>query len=350
MTLRLALNGAGRVGTTLIRTVFTFPKFTDVDVVAINDIAMTAEDIAYQIRHDSSRGDFPAEVVGRGDTLTVDGHTIRVTSHGDPQDAPWKEEGVYGVIEATGALRDERARGHLAAGAEKVIVTASAADVDAVLVVGVNDHLYDPTSHHVISPASCGVNALAVMAKVLDDRFGLREVDTHVDLALQAWQRTQDGVDRARHSRRLGRAGGMSIIPHHGVDGDLLQHALPQLGQIAHRFVCTPVPLGSAADLHGQLLIRASVDEVNAALATAAAGYLAGIIDITDDDPVSRHAVGRPVSCLVDLTATRIVRDGRVQVAGFFDGELLMAARVLDLVQLTAGPRPPAASTAAAAA
>src|SRR3954449_9229386 len=250
MSVSIGINGLGRIGRSITRIVAQTGD-SGISIAAVNDLAST-EKMAYGLRRDSIRGAFPGTVTARADQLVVNDHAIRVFHHERPERIPWADCGVDVVIEATGRFRaGTAARTHIShGGARKVVISASADDPDAFLVYGANHGTYDPDRHDVVSPASCGVNALSVMAKVLLDRFGLRSVNTSVVLAVQGWQRAQDSViGTSRDDPRLGRATGESIIPHNYVVGDLVRVVLPEIGDMRYSYYCVPTPIGSLAAL-----------------------------------------------------------------------------------------------------
>jgi glyceraldehyde 3-phosphate dehydrogenase len=307
-----------------------------VSVAAINDIA-GLDKLAYGLRRDSVRGTFPGSVAVGEEHLLVNDQAIPVFNTADPAQIPWAKAGAEVVIDATGRFRDgEAARAHIIyGGARKVIISASADNPDAFLVYGANHGDYDPARHDVVSPASCGINAVAVMAKVLLDRFGLHGVHTFVVLATQGWQAPQDTVSgTSRDDPRLGRALTQNIIPHDHVVGDLLEVALPELGEVTYSYSCVPTPVGSMAELAGHTGRPVRADEVNAAMAQAAGTWLRGVLAYDPDPIVSSDVVGDPASCLFDPSGTQTTRDGRVKVRGWFDNEWGFAHRLLDLARL----------------
>jgi glyceraldehyde 3-phosphate dehydrogenase len=312
-----------------------------VTVAAVNDVA-TVDKLAYALRRDSIRGSFAGTVTARPGQLVVNDHPIRTFHQPKPERIPWADAGVDVVIEATGQFRTgAEARVHIThGGAHKVVISASADNPDALLVYGANDADYDPVKHDVVSPGSCGVNALTVMAKVLLDRFGLRFVSTSVVLATQGWQKVHDSlVGTSRDDPRLGRAGSESIIPHNYVVGDLVRVALPRLGEVRYSYYCVPTPVGSLAELSGVTGRTVSVEEVNRAMAEAAAGPLRGILAYDPDPTVSIDVKNNPASCLFDPSGTQTTADGGVKIRGWFDNEWGFSHRLLDLARLV-GHRP----------
>ncbi|MEV4349097.1 type I glyceraldehyde-3-phosphate dehydrogenase [Actinoplanes sp. NPDC049596] len=341
MTVTIGINGFGRIGRSITRIVAASPD-PGISIAAVNDLAST-EKMAYGLRRDSIRGAFPGTAIARADHLVVNDHAIRAFHHERPERIPWADAGVDVVIEATGRFRaGTTARTHIThGGARKVVISASADEPDAFLVYGVNHDTYDAEQHDVVSPGSCGVNALTVMAKVLLDRFGLRAVNSTVVLATQGWQKPQDSVmSTSRDDPRLGRATGDSIIPHNFVVGDLVRVVLPQIGEMRYSYYVVPTPIGSLAELSGQTGRAVSVEEVNRAMAEAAAGPLRGILAYDPDPTVSVDVKNNPASCLFDPSGTQTTADGGVKVRGWFDNEWGFSNRLLDLARLV-GERSP---------
>jgi glyceraldehyde 3-phosphate dehydrogenase len=337
VSVRIGINGFGRIGRSITRIVAATPD-CGITIGAVNDLA-PIDKMAYALRRDSIRGTFPGTVTTRPDHLVVNGRPIRVFGQPKPERIPWADAGVDVVIEATGMFRSgDAARRHIGGGVRKVVVSASADDPDAFLVYGVNHDTYDPGRHHVVSPASCGVNALSVLAKVLLDRFGLQSVSTSVVLAVQGWQRTHDAMmGTSRDDPRLGRAAHESIIPHNHVVGDLVRHALPALGDIMFSYYCVPTPIGSLAELTGRTDRPVSVEEVNRAMAEAASGTLRGVLAYDPDPTVSIDVRNSPASCLLDPSGTQVTASGGVRVRGWFDNEWGFSHRLLDLTRLVGG-------------
>ncbi|BCJ51241.1 type I glyceraldehyde-3-phosphate dehydrogenase [Actinoplanes sp. NBRC 14428] len=341
MTVRIGINGFGRIGRSIMR-IAAGAHGSGITVAAINDIA-SPDRLAYALKRDSLRGRFAGTVRTAGGRLVVDDRPLWTFQEAQPGRIPWSDADVDVVIEATGRFRSgEIARAHIThGGARKVVISASADDPDAFLVYGVNHDTYQPDRHDVISPASCGVNALSVMAKVLLDRFGLRSVQTSVVLAIQGWQRVHDATSgTSREDPRLGRATAESIIPHDHVAGDLLEVALPRLGEVRYSYYCVPTPIGSLAELGGQTDRPVTAEEVNRAMAEAAAGPMRGLIDYEPDPTVSIDVRDNPASCLFDPSGTQTTADGGVKVRGWFDNEWGFSHRLLDLARLV-GEREP---------
>jgi glyceraldehyde 3-phosphate dehydrogenase len=335
VSIAIGINGFGRIGRTVMRIVGASAD-TGITVAAINDIA-SVDRLAYGLKRDSVRGRFPGTVASAPGRLIVGNRPVWAFNEALPGRIPWGDVGVDVVIEATGRFRSgAAARDHITdGGARKVVFSASADDPDAVLVYGANHHRYDPARHDVVSPASCGVNALSMLAKVLLERFGLRSVHTSVMLAVQGWQKAQDTMSgSSRDDPRLGRALHDSIIPHNHVSGDLLSVALPELGKVRYSYYCVPTSIGSLAELTGFTDRAVSREEVNRAMAEASAGFLGGLLDYDPDPTVSVDVRDNPASCLFDPSGTQTTADGGVQVRGWFDNEWGFSHRLLDLARL----------------
>jgi glyceraldehyde 3-phosphate dehydrogenase len=339
MAIRVGINGFGRIGQTFLRVAISQLEL-DVEVVAINDIA-PIDTLAYSLKKDTIRGNFNGTIEAVSDVLIVNGKPIRVFKGAEPANIPWHEAAVDVVVESTGAFRTgAAARAHITkGGVRKVVISASADDPDAFLVYGANEKQYDPDRHHVISPASCGVNALAMMAKVLFDSFAIYDVSTTVVLAAQGWQKIHDAVSHtSRNDPRLGRSMSQNIIPHSHVVGDLLTTALPGLGKVLYSYYVVPTPIGSLALLSAKTDEPISVARVNQAMREAATGYMKGLLDYDDDPIVSSDVKGNSASCLFDPSNTQTTSGGGIKVMGWFDGEWGFSSRLVDLVRLVGQP------------
>ena len=343
MNVAVGINGFGRIGRAVTRIVSASPD-PGVTITAVNDLA-TVDRLAYALRRDSLRGTFPGTVTARPDCLIVNDHEIRAFHQPRPERIPWADRGVDVVIEATGRFRTGAdARAHIIhGGARKVVISASADHPDAFLIYGANHTEYDPLKHDVVSPASCGANALTVLAKVLLDRFGLRYVSTSVTLAAQGWQKVHDAmIGTSRDDPRLGRSTAESIIPHNYVVGDLVRQVLPEIGPIRYSYYCVPTPVGSLAELTGVTDLPVTAENINRAMAEAAAGPLRGVLAYDSDPTVSIDVKNNPASCLFDPSGTQATPDGGVKVRGWFDNEWGFSHRLLDLTRLVgrSGPDP----------
>ncbi len=332
----IAINGLGRIGRLALRLYVEKP--TDQTVLVAANSPASIEDLAYLIKYDSVHGRAPFEVRTGPDYLELGSHRMRVAiSHEkDPQHLPWREHGVDIVLECTGLfLRRDEAEQHLAAGASKVIISADAKNADLTVVLGVNEHLYDPDRHHILSNASCTTNCLATTAKVLLDSFG---IDYLVATTVHAYTSSQALIDRSapRHRRR-GRAAAISLVPSSTGAAHATQLVLPELkGKMSAMAVRTPVPDGSLTDITAQLKRDVTMESVNTAFKKASEGELHGILDYSEDELVSADIIGDEHSAVVDANATTVLRDRVVKVLAWYDNEYGYARRLLDLADYIA--------------
>ncbi|GHA82069.1 type I glyceraldehyde-3-phosphate dehydrogenase [Streptomyces termitum] len=328
MTIRVGINGFGRIGRNYFRALLE--QGADIEVVAVNDLGDTAT-TAHLLKYDTILGRLKAEVSHTADTITVDGHTIKVLSERDPADIPWGELGVDVVIESTGIFtKREDAAKHLAGGAKKVLISAPAKDEDITIVMGVNQDQYDPANHDVISNASCTTNCVAPMAKVLDENFGIvRGLMTTV----HAYTNDQRILDFPHKDLRRARAAAENIIPTTTGAAKATALVLPQLkGKLDGIAMRVPVPTGSATDLVVTLDREVTRDEVNAAFKKAAEdGPLKGILFYTEDPIVSSDIVSDPASCTFDSSLTMVQDGNSVKILGWYDNEWGYSNRLVDL-------------------
>ncbi|MFF2777941.1 type I glyceraldehyde-3-phosphate dehydrogenase [Streptomyces sp. NPDC058052] len=328
MTIRVGINGFGRIGRNYFRALLE--QGADIEVVAVNDLGDTAT-TAHLLKYDTILGRLKAEVSHTADTITVDGHTIKVLSERDPADIPWGDLGVDIVIESTGIFtkRADAAK-HLAGGAKKVLISAPAKDEDITIVMGVNQDKYDPANHDVISNASCTTNCVAPMAKVLDENFGIvRGLMTTV----HAYTNDQRILDFPHKDLRRARAAAENIIPTTTGAAKATALVLPQLkGKLDGIAMRVPVPTGSATDLVVTLDREVTRDEVNAAFKKAAEdGPLKGILFYTEDPIVSSDIVSDPASCTFDSSLTMVQDGNNIKILGWYDNEWGYSNRLVDL-------------------
>jgi glyceraldehyde 3-phosphate dehydrogenase len=335
MSVKVGINGFGRIGRNFFRAAKRQGK--DWDFVAVNDIT-DARTLAHLLKYDSVLGTYPGEVRAAGDGLEVDGDALRVLAERDPANLPWKELGAEIVVESTGLFTArEQAEKHLAAGAEKVIISAPATGEDLTVVLGVNDDAYDPAVHHVISNASCTTNCVVPMAKVLDDAFGIEQ---GFMTTIHAYTNDQQILDLPHKDLRRARAAAINIIPTSTgaakATGLVLTHLKGRLDGISMR---VPVPDGSVTDLVVTVREDVTIERVNEAFRAAAeSGPLAGKLVYTEDPIVSSDIVGSPASCTFDAQSTMVM--GRmVKVVGWYDNEWGYSNRLVDLVDLVASRR-----------
>lgn len=339
MSIRVAINGFGRIGRLVLRAAKQ-SQSSDLDFVAVNDLTSN-QTLAHLLKYDSVHGSYPGEVVATPDGLRVDADEIQVLSETNPSELPWGDLGVDIVVEATGRFtnRDDAVR-HLAAGARKVIISAPAKNEDITVVMGVNERRYDPEAHHVISNASCTTNCLAPVVKVVLEHFGLvRGWMTTV----HAYTNDQTTLDAPHKDLRRARAAAVSMIPTTTGAARATALVLPQVeGKLDGMAIRVPTPNVSLIDLTAQVARDTTVEEVNRTFVEAAEGELKGILGVSPEPLVSVDFIGNPLSSVVDLGSTFVI-DGRlVKVLSWYDNEWGYSCRVLDLVQYV-GARLPSA-------
>lgn len=327
MTVKVGINGFGRIGRNFYRALLA--SNADIELVGINDLTDTAT-LAYLTKYDSILGRLPVTVEAADGALILDGKRVRVTAERNPADLPWKELGADIVIESTGHFTDAtKAAAHIAAGAKKVIISAPAKTEDITIVMGVNEGLYDPSVHNVISNASCTTNCLAPMAKVLDEEFGIvRGMMT----TIHAYTNDQRILDFPHEDHRRARAAAINMIPTTTGAAKAVSLVLPQLkGKLDGYAMRVPTPTGSATDLTVELARSATAEEINAALRKAAEGSMRGIMTYTEDPIVSTDIVTDPSSVTVDAKMTNSLGT-MVKVLGWYDNEWGYSNRLVDLV------------------
>jgi glyceraldehyde 3-phosphate dehydrogenase len=332
MTVKMGINGFGRIGRNLLRAVRS--QGADLDIVAVNDLTDPAG-LANLLKYDSVMGRFDGTVEARDGALTVDGREIKVIAEKDPANLPWKDLGAEIVVESTGRFTNaEDARKHIEAGAQKVVISAPAKGEDITIVMGVNDDRYDPTEHHVISNASCTTNCVVPMAKVLDDAFG---IDRGLMTTVHAYTNDQNLLDLVHKDPRRARAAAINIVPASTGAAKASSLALPQLkGKMDGFALRVPVPDGSVTDLVCVVNAEPTRDEVNQAFRAAASeGPLAGYLYYSEDPIVSSDIVRWPYSCTFDSELTMAIGN-LVKVVGWYDNEWGYSNRLVDLLELVA--------------
>jgi glyceraldehyde 3-phosphate dehydrogenase len=329
MAPRIAINGFGRVGRCALRS--AYESAADVEWAAINDIADVAT-LAHLLRHDTVYGPFPGPIGVAGQALVVDGTEIPVFAKLDPAELPWEEVRAEVVLECTGRFRERDAAGrHLTAGARKVIISAPGKSVDATIVRGVNEHSYDPERHDVISNASCTTNCLAPVAKVLSETFGIRHGTMTTVHAVTGDQRV---VDLPHKDLRRARAAGANIVPTSTGAAKVIGLVVPELAGRLHGLAArVPVLTGSLVDLTVELEAPTTAAEINAALATAAGGELAGILQVSHEPLVSSDVIKSPYSSIVDGDLTTVTDGTQAKVVAWYDNEWGYATRLVELAQ-----------------
>ena len=330
MTVRVGINGFGRIGRNFYRAALA--QGADIEVVGANDLTDN-KTLAHLLKYDSILGRLQEDVSYDDQNIIVGGRKIRALEERDPGSLPWKELGADVVIESTGFFTDAtKARAHLDAGAQKVIVSAPAKNEDFTVVLGVNDSAYDPSKHHIISNASCTTNCLAPMAKVLNDSFTIERGLMTTIHAYTADQNLQDGPHK---DLRRARAAALNIVPTSTGAAKAISLVLPELeGKLDGFALRVPIPTGSATDLTVNVARDTTVAEVNEAFkAAAAAGPLKGYLSYTEDEIVSSDIVTDPSSCIFDSKLTKVIGN-QVKIVGWYDNEWGYSNRLVDLVKL----------------
>ncbi len=329
MSVKVGINGFGRIGRNFFRAALDNPN---IEIVGVNDLTDN-ETLAHLLKYDSILGRLGRDVQASGDSLSVDGHSFAALAVRNPAELPWGDLGADIVIESTGIFTDaEKAKAHLDAGAKKVIISAPASNEDITIVMGINDHLYDPAQHTIISNASCTTNCVAPMAKVLLDTFG---IERGLMTTIHAYTNDQVILDFPHKDLRRARAAAINIIPTSTGAAKATALVIPELkGKLDGISLRVPVPTGSATDLVVTLSRETTRDEVNAAFAAAAAnGPLSGILEYTEDPIVSSDIVNSPASCTLDAGLTMVQGD-QVKIVGWYDNEWGYSNRLIDLATL----------------
>ena len=329
MSVRVGINGFGRIGRNIMRAAM---GNRDVDFVAVNDIT-DAKTLAHLLKYDSILGNLHASIKASGDGIHVDGESFKVLSIRDPAQLPWKDLGVNIVFESTGLFtKREDAAKHLAAGAKKVIITAPAKGPDITIVLGVNDDRYDPAQHHIISNASCTTNCLAPMAKVLHDRFGIRRGWM---TTVHSYTNDQYLLDLPHKDLRRARAAAVSIIPTTTGAAVAVGEVLPDLkGRLDGIAMRVPTPNVSVVDLVVEVATKTTAEEVNTAFREAAENGLRGILQVSTDELVSIDFRGNACSSIVDAAYTKVMEGDFVKVLSWYDNEWGYSTRCVDLLPL----------------
>ena len=329
MTIRVGINGFGRIGRNFYRAVLA-QGADDIELVGVNDLTDNAS-LAHLLKYDSILGRLDAEVGFAGDEITVAGKSFKSLEERDPAKLPWAGLGADIVIESTGLFTDAtKAKAHVDGGAKKVIISAPAKNEDVTIVMGVNHDAYDPAAHTIISMASCTTNCLAPLAKALHDAFDIQRGLMTTIHAYTADQNLQDGPHR---DLRRARAAALNIVPTSTGAAKAIGIVLPELkGKLDGFALRVPTPTGSATDLTATLAREVTVDEVNAAMKAAADGPLKGYLTYTEDPIVSTDIVTDPASCIFDAGLTRAIGN-QVKVVGWYDNEWGFSNRLIDLVR-----------------
>jgi glyceraldehyde 3-phosphate dehydrogenase len=333
MTTTVAINGFGRIGRLVLRSILQRYK-KELAVVAVNDMA-DLQTNAHLFRYDSNYGIYPGKVETGERTLKIDGHSIEVHSQKEPTRLPWKPLGVDIVIESTGVFTDgAQVKAHLDAGAKKAIITAPATHEDITLVLGVNESKYNPRQHHIVSNASCTTNCLAPVAKVLHDTFG---IERGLMTTTHAYTNDQRILDLMHKDLRRARAAAVNIVPTSTGAAKAIGLVLPELkGKLHGLSLRVPTPTVSVVDLVVNLKKSASADSINKALQNAASGNMAGYLQYSDEPLVSSDFRGNSASSIVDALSTVVLEEKMAKVLSWYDNEWGYSCRVADLAILMA--------------
>lgn len=331
MTVKIAINGFGRIGRNVLRAIMTdTEKYGNIDVVSINDLT-DAKTLAHLFKYDSVFGIFNGDVSVDGDAIVVNGKKIKVHSEKDPRQLPWKAESVEVVLECTGIFRDkEKAGYHIQAGAKKVIISAPAKDEDITIVLGVNEDKYIKDEHHIISNASCTTNCLAPVAKVLNDEFGI-EYGTMT--TIHSYTNDQRILDLPHSDLRRARAAALSMIPTTTGAAKAVALVIPELkGKLDGGAMRVPTPDVSIVDFVCMVKKDVTKEEISAALKKAADGPMKGILEFCEEELVSIDFTGNNHSSIVDAPSTVVMGNRMVKVLSWYDNEWGYSVRCADLV------------------
>jgi glyceraldehyde 3-phosphate dehydrogenase len=330
MATRVGINGFGRIGRQVLRAAKE-SGIADLDFVAVNDITDTRT-LAHLFKYDSVHGTYAGDVSTDGACLNIDGDEIRVLTHRDPAELPWRDLQVDIVLESTGRFTSASEAGkHIAQGAKKVLISAPAKGEDITIVMGVNSDKYDSTRHNIVSNASCTTNCLAPMVKVVRDSFGFRHGSM---VTIHSYTNDQQILDLPHKDLRRARAAAMSIIPTTTGAAKATSLVIPEVkGKIDGVAIRVPTPDVSFTDLTVEVERATTIAEVNAAFRAAAAGPLNGILQYTEEELVSVDYIGNPFSCIIDAKTTNVIDGTLVKVSGWYDNEWGYASRCVDMLR-----------------
>lgn len=331
MKAKIAINGFGRIGRMVFRKAILDESL---EVAAIN-ASYPAETLAHLIKYDTNHGPFEGSVVPEDNAIVVNGKRVQLVNNRNPEELPWREMNIDIVIEATGKFNSrDKAALHLEAGAKKVILTAPGKNEDVTIVMGVNESALNIEEHDIISNASCTTNCLAPVAKVLDEQFG---IENGLMTTVHAYTNDQKNIDNPHKDLRRARACGQSIIPTSTGAAKALSLVLPHLkGKLHGMALRVPTPNVSLVDLVVDLKRDVTIEEVNAAFATASQGSLHGILDITDEPLVSIDFNTNEHSAIIDGLSTMVIGTSKVKVLAWYDNEWGYSCRVVDLTKYVA--------------
>jgi glyceraldehyde 3-phosphate dehydrogenase len=332
---KVAINGFGRIGRNTLRAAVKNGIFNQVEFVAINDPGLTPAEAAHLLKYDSVMGRFQGDVKADEDGIIVNGKKIKFFAGKDPATLPWRENGVQIVVESTGFYTDAlKANGHIAAGAEKVIISAPAKNEDITICLGINCQQYDPSKHAVISMASCTTNCLAPIAKVLNEEFGIVE---GLMTTVHSYTGDQRILDAGHSDLRRARAGALNIVPSSTGAAKAIGLVLPELkGKLNGFAMRVPTPDVSVVDLTVNTCKPVTAEAVNAAMKKAADGPLKGILEYVDEPLVSTDFIGSTYSSSIDSKLTVTMGENMVKVISWYDNEMGYSTRLSETVALVA--------------
>src|SRR3989339_2207667 len=332
MAVKVGINGFGRIGRLVYRAGL---HNKDIEFVAVNDLPVGTKTLAHLLKYDSTFGILHDDVKATDTSLIVNGKELKIVSYKSPAEIPWKNLGVDIVVESTGVFTErDKALGHISAGAKKVIISAPAKDEDVTIVLGVNDQMYDPKKHHIISNASCTTNCLAPMAKVLLDNFGIKR---GFMTTIHSYTNDQKILDLPHKDLRRARAAAVSMIPTSTGAAKAIGSVLPQLkGKMDGFAMRVPTPDVSVTDLTCELEKASTVEEINAAFKKAASGPMSHILEYSDAPLVSLDFKGNPKSCIFDPELTKVIDGSFIKILGWYDNEWGYSNRVVDLIDFVA--------------
>jgi glyceraldehyde 3-phosphate dehydrogenase len=336
MTIKVGINGFGRIGRQVYRAIREYYD-KDLDVVAVNDIGRV-EIMTHLLKYDTNYGRFPGEVAVRGDGFVAGGDEVKILAERDPARLPWRDLGVEVVIESTGLFRSRNKAGlHLNAGARKVIVTAPAKEEDLTVVLGVNEKMYDPSRHHILSNASCTTNGLAPVAKVLADRFG---IEKGILTTVHSYTNSQRLLDLETDDPRDARAAAQNIVPSETGAAKAVGLVIPELkGKFAGMAFRVPTATVSVVDFTALLSREATREQINAAMKEYAQGPMKGILAYSEEPLVSSDLKGDPHSSIFSALDTLVIGGNLAKVVAWYDNEWGYSVRVADLAHYISAKR-----------
>lgn len=330
MSTKISVNGFGRIGRNIVKAIFMYPeKYSGLEVVSVNDLT-DPKTLAHLFKYDSIFGIFQGDVSYDDKSVIINGKKITVHSEKDPSALPWKDEGISVVIESTGKYTEkDKASAHIAAGAERVIITAPAKNEDITIVMGVNEGMFDKSTHKIISNASCTTNCLAPVAKVINDRFG---IEKGLMTTIHSYTNDQKVLDAPHKDLRRARAAALSMIPTTTGAAKAVALVIPQLkGKLDGGAIRVPTPDVSVVDLTCVVKKDVTVEEINASVKEASMGAMKGIIQYCDEPLVSVDFTGNSYSSIFDAELTKVSGGNLVKVLSWYDNEWGYSLRCVDL-------------------